>query len=123
MYQARRLPRLRPSPWEIIDEVVGGDLKAAALAFAQKVIDEKRPIRKVSTLTVKVGDPAVFDEYAKSIARKQRGFLAPFQCIKAVEAATKLSFSEGMKRERELFLELKSSFAIQGSAACLFLRT
>ncbi len=93
----------------IIDEVVGGDLKAAALAFAQKIIDEKRPIRKVSTLTAKVDNPAVFDEYTKSIARRQRGFLAPFQCIKAVEAATKLSFSEGMKRERELFLELKDS--------------
>ena len=93
----------------IIDEVVGGDLKAAALAFAQKVIDEKRPIRKISSLAVKVDDPALFDEYAKSIARKQRGFLAPFQCIKAVEAATRLSFGEGLKRERELFLELKSS--------------
>jgi 3-hydroxyacyl-CoA dehydrogenase len=93
----------------IIDEVVGGDLKAAALAFAQKIIDEKRPIRKVSTLAAKVDNPAIFDEYAKSIARKQRGFLAPFQCIKAIEAATKLSFSEGMKREREIFLELQAS--------------
>ncbi|MGO9139218.1 MAG: 3-hydroxyacyl-CoA dehydrogenase NAD-binding domain-containing protein [Syntrophales bacterium] len=97
-------------PMGVIDEVVGGDLKTAALAFAQKVIDEKRPIRKVSALAVKVSDPAVFDEYANSIARRQRGFLAPFQCIKAVEAATRLSFDEGMKRERELFLELKSSF-------------
>jgi 3-hydroxyacyl-CoA dehydrogenase len=94
----------------IIDEVVGGDLKAAALTFAKKVIDEKRPIRKVSTLTAKVDNPAVFDEYAKSIARKQRGFLAPFRCINAIEAATKLSFGEGMKREREIFLELKDSF-------------
>ncbi|MGZ3636044.1 MAG: 3-hydroxyacyl-CoA dehydrogenase NAD-binding domain-containing protein, partial [Syntrophales bacterium] len=93
----------------IIDEVVSGDLKAAALAFAQKVIDGKRPIRKISSLAVKVDDPAIFDQYAKSIAIKQRGFLAPFQCIKAVEAATRLSFGEGMKRERELFLELKSS--------------
>jgi 3-hydroxyacyl-CoA dehydrogenase len=93
----------------IIDEVVGGDLKAAALAFAQKIIDEKRPIRKVSTLTAKVDNPAVFGDYAKSIARKQRGFLAPFQCIKAVEAATILSFSEGMKREREIFLKLRDS--------------
>ncbi|MGZ3580214.1 MAG: enoyl-CoA hydratase/isomerase family protein, partial [Syntrophales bacterium] len=92
----------------IIDEVVSGDLKAAALAFAQKVIDGKRPIRKISSLAVKVDDPAIFDQYAKSIAIKQRGFLAPFQCIKAVEAATRLSFGEGMKRERELFLELKS---------------
>ena len=93
----------------IVDEVFGDDLNIAAVAFAQKVIDESRPLRKVSTLTVKVGDPGVFDEYAKSIAKKQRGFLAPFRCIKAVEASTKLSFREGMKREREIFLELKSS--------------
>ena len=34
----------------ILDEIVEGDLKAAALAFAKKVVDEKRPIRKVSSL-------------------------------------------------------------------------
>jgi 3-hydroxyacyl-CoA dehydrogenase len=93
----------------IIDEIVEGDLKAAALAFAKKVIAEKRPIKKVSERTVKVDNPAVFDEYAKSIARKQRGFLAPFQCIKAVQAAAELPFAEGMKRERAIFVELQAS--------------
>ncbi len=93
----------------IIDEIVEGDLKAAALAYAKKVLDEKRPLRKVSTLTVKKETPTVFEDYAKSIARKQRGFLAPFHCIKAVQAATELPFADGMKRERELFVELHDS--------------
>lgn len=93
----------------IIDEIVDGDLRAAALAFTQKIIDEKRPVRKVSELKVKIDSPTVFDEYAKSIAKKQRGFLAPFQCIKAVQAAAELPFADGMKRERELFQELKDS--------------
>jgi len=93
----------------IIDEIADGDLKAAALTFAKKVISEKRPIKKISSLAAKVDNPAMFEEYAKSIARKQRGFLAPFQCIKAVQAATELPFAEGMKREREIFVELQAS--------------
>jgi len=93
----------------IIDEIADGDLKAAALTFAKKVISEKRPIKKISSLAAKFDNPAMFEEYAKSIARKQRGFLAPFQCIKAVQAATELPFAEGMKREREIFVELQDS--------------
>ena len=90
----------------VIDEIVEGDLQAAALKFAERVVAEKRPIRKVSSLAVKVDNPNFFDEYAKGIARKQRGFLAPFNCIKAVQAAIELPFAQGMQRERELFMEL-----------------
>ncbi|MFO7569547.1 MAG: 3-hydroxyacyl-CoA dehydrogenase NAD-binding domain-containing protein [Smithellaceae bacterium] len=93
----------------ILDDVVEGDLKAAALAFAKKVIDEKRPIRKVSQLTAKVDSPAVFEDFAKSISRKSRGYIAPFKCIEAVKAATELPFAEGMKREREIFVALQAS--------------
>jgi 3-hydroxyacyl-CoA dehydrogenase len=93
----------------ILDEIVEGDLKTAALAYAKRVVDEKRPLRKVSGLTVKKDTPTVFEDYAKGIAKKQRGFLAPFQCIKAVQASVELPFAEGMKREREIFVELEAS--------------
>jgi len=92
-----------------IDEVVDGDLRAAALKFAGHVVAEKRAIHRVSSLTAKVDDPNLFEEYAKAIAKKSRGLLAPLYCIKAVQAATELPFAEGMKRERELFMELQSS--------------
>jgi 3-hydroxyacyl-CoA dehydrogenase len=93
----------------IIDEIIQGDLRAGAVAFARKVVAEKRPLRNVSALTVRLENPNLFSEFEKGIAKKQRGFLAPFHCIKAVQAACGLPFAEGMKLERELFLELMAS--------------
>ena len=90
----------------IVDEVVGGDLLEGALAYARKLVAENAPLRKIRDLDVKKEDADLFTNYEKSIARKQRGFKAPFHCIKAVQAAVELPFDEGMKRERELFAEL-----------------
>jgi 3-hydroxyacyl-CoA dehydrogenase len=97
----------------LIDEVVQGDLTAAAVAFAEKVLAEKRPLKKIRDLEDKLaavrGKPEVFANFRKSVARQTRGFRAPENIIKAVEAAVGLPFAEGLKRERELFLELLSS--------------
>jgi 3-hydroxyacyl-CoA dehydrogenase len=97
----------------LIDEIVDGDLTAAGVAFAEKVLNEKRPLKKIRDLTDKIapakGKPEIFSEFRKSVARQTRGFRAPENCIKAVEAAVNLPFDEGLKRERELFLELMTS--------------
>ena len=93
----------------ILDEIIEGDLKAAALAYAQKVIARKLPIRKVSRLAANVESPTLFEDFAKANARKFRGFMAPLKCIEAVKIATELPFPEGMKKEREIFLELHDS--------------
>jgi 3-hydroxyacyl-CoA dehydrogenase len=94
----------------LIDEIVDGDLTAAGVAFAEKVVREKRPLKKIRDLEDKVatvrGKPEVFADFRKSVARQTRGFRAPENCIKAVEAAVNLPFDQGMKRERELFQEL-----------------
>jgi 3-hydroxyacyl-CoA dehydrogenase len=97
----------------LIDESVQGDLTAAAVAFAEKVLAEKRPLKRIRDLDDKLaavrGKPEVFANFRKSVARQTRGFRAPENIIKAVEAAVGLPFAEGLKRERELFLELLSS--------------
>jgi 3-hydroxyacyl-CoA dehydrogenase len=93
----------------IIDEIVEGDLKAAALAFTRKVVTEKRQLRRISKLPVTLDSPTVFEDYANSIAKSKRGFIAPFHCIKAIQAAVELPFAQGIKKERELFLELRES--------------
>ena len=90
----------------IVDEVVDGDLLEGALAYARKLVAENAPLRKIRDLDVKKEEADLFTNYEKSIARKQRGFKAPFHCIKAVQAAVELPFEDGMKRERELFAEL-----------------
>jgi 3-hydroxyacyl-CoA dehydrogenase len=97
----------------LLDEIVEGDLAAAGVAFAERVLGEKRPLKKIRDLTDKIaavrGKPEVFAEFRKSVARQTRGFRAPENCIKAVEAAVNLPFDEGLKRERELFVELLNS--------------
>ncbi|HEX6959188.1 MAG TPA: 3-hydroxyacyl-CoA dehydrogenase NAD-binding domain-containing protein [Ferrovibrio sp.] len=95
----------------VLDEIVSGDLRAGAVGFARRVVAEKRPLRLVRDMNEKVSnvDPALFEEYRKSIARKAKGFLAPWHCIDAVEAATKLPIDEGLKKEREYFFECMDS--------------
>jgi 3-hydroxyacyl-CoA dehydrogenase len=102
----------------LIDEIVeGGGGQAPALqavvAFAEKVVNEKRPLRKIRDLDDKLaavrGKPEVFANFRKSVARQTRGFRAPESIVKAVEAAVSLPFAEGLKRERELFVELLNS--------------
>src|SRR5499433_534381 len=97
----------------LIDEIVEGDLAAAGATFAEKVLNEKRPLRKIRDLDDKLavvrGKPEVFANFRKSIARQTRGFKAPENIVKAVEAAVSLPFDQGIKRERELFQELITS--------------
>src|SRR2546425_1398626 len=97
----------------LIDEIVDGDLAAAGVAFAEKALNEKRSLKKIRDLDDKIaparGKPEIFAEFRKSVARQTRGFRAPENCIKAVEAAVNLPFAEGIKRERELFVELLNS--------------
>jgi len=97
----------------LIDEIVDGDLTRAGVAFADKVLREQRPLKKIRDLDDKIaaarGKPEIFADFRKSVARQTRGFRAPDNCIKAVEAAVNLPFDQGLKRERELFLELLNS--------------
>ncbi|PYM87897.1 MAG: 3-hydroxyacyl-CoA dehydrogenase, partial [Candidatus Rokuibacteriota bacterium] len=97
----------------LIDEIVEGDLTAAGVAFAEKVLAEKRPRKKIRDLDDKLaavrGTPEVFANFRKSVARQTRGFRAPENIVKAVEGAVSLPFDQGLKRERELFVELLNS--------------
>ena len=97
----------------LIDEIAGGDLTAAGVAFAEKVLNERRPLKKIRDLDDKLaavrGKPEVFANFRKSVARQTRGFRAPENIVKAVEAAVSLPFEQGLQRERELFVELLNS--------------
>ena len=92
---------------EIVDEF---DLVGNAVTFAQKIVAEKRLLKKVRNLNDKVeaarGKPEIFAEFRKANTRKFRGFLAPEYNIRCIEAAVNLPFDEGLKTERKLFMEL-----------------
>jgi 3-hydroxyacyl-CoA dehydrogenase len=89
----------------IIDEIVEGDLAAAAIAFARRVVRNGRPLRLVRDREEKlIGEG--FADAAEALTRRLRGREAPAACVEAVRNAIVLPFEEGLKRESELFRQL-----------------
>ena len=94
----------------IVDRLVDGDIVDGAVAWARELADSGAPLRRIRDIaTPKPASPAFFDDFRKSIARRQRGFLAPFNIVECVRAAVELPFDEGMARERALFDECHKS--------------
>ncbi|MCC6295273.1 MAG: enoyl-CoA hydratase/isomerase family protein [Pseudomonadales bacterium] len=109
MVQGTHVPAAEAQQLGILDELIEGDLKTGALAFARRVLAENRGVKRASERPVAPVAADFFANYEAGIARRLRGFKAPFHIIKAVEAAATLPFAEGMKREAKLFQELMSS--------------
>ena len=99
------------APAGLIDEVVTGDLLQDALAFARKVVAEKRPLRKLRDEQVKLGGDAAafFAEAKQRVAKESRGFPSPPKIVECVEAAVNLPFDEGARFERARYEELVAS--------------
>jgi 3-hydroxyacyl-CoA dehydrogenase len=97
----------------ILDAVVDGDVVEAAVKEARRMIEGQVPIRRTSALDDRVAEsrdaPEIFAEFRKKMARRARGFEAPFACVECVEAAANLSFSAGLAKERETFTKLLAS--------------
>jgi len=92
-----------------IDEIADGDLAQAALVAAHRLVHDGRPPRRTGELAAAAADDAAIADIEATVAKKQRGLLAPRYCIDAVRAASTLSFAVGLQRERQLFLELRES--------------
>ncbi|MGB3489501.1 MAG: 3-hydroxyacyl-CoA dehydrogenase NAD-binding domain-containing protein [Xanthobacteraceae bacterium] len=93
----------------LIDEIVD-DLVPGAVAFAKKVVAEKRPLRRLrdedGKLAAAKADRSIFTNAVAALTKKARGLEAPFAAADAVGAAIDLPFDEGLKKEREGFMKL-----------------
>src|SRR5277367_5290915 len=91
----------------IVDRIIEGDLLAGAVAFAREIA--AKPAPKTHERNEKLGsaadNAAIFSAARDTVAKKQRGLLAPVAAIAAIEAATKLPFAEGCQAEQKLFIE------------------
>lgn len=105
----------------VVDAIVD-ELQAGAVAFARAKVETGGPHPKISADDSKVRgtDPALFDTFRRSIEKRARGFFAPWRCIDAIEAACTLPFTEGMKRERELFDQCMESPQRRGQIHAFF---
>ncbi|MCP5113509.1 MAG: 3-hydroxyacyl-CoA dehydrogenase [bacterium] len=97
----------------IVDRIVSGEgqeaLLVGAVAFAREVLATGETPPKTRDRNQKLGDgeaaAAVFQAARELAAKKRRGFLAPLKAIEAVEAATRVPFEEGIRKEAEIFNE------------------
>jgi 3-hydroxyacyl-CoA dehydrogenase len=93
----------------LFDEIVEGDLREGAIAFARKVGDA-RPLPRVRDRPAEHPDAEAFFAFARAnVAAATRNFPAPLKCVEAVAAAVSKPFEEGLKFERSLFLQLVQS--------------
>jgi 3-hydroxyacyl-CoA dehydrogenase len=108
----RQLPAAEAKALGIIDDIVEGDLRKAAIAHAKSIAD-RRPLPRVRDRDERLAeakiDPDMFESMRKSIARKARNQKAPYHCIACVEAAVSQPFDEGLSTERRLFAELENA--------------
>lgn len=108
------VPAKRAAELGMVDALAEeGKLREDAITFARKVLASGGPHLLVRDRQDKVeparAHPEIFSDFRKANARAFRGFKAPENIIKAIEAAVALPFIQGKIREKELFDELIAS--------------
>ena len=103
------IPAAKALELGIVDKIVEGDLREAALAWARELTGEGKGVRRASEQLVPDVDPSIFDSYRSALARRARGQIAPQHIVSCVQAATERPFAEGLKFERDRFLECLQS--------------
>ena len=91
----------------LFDAIVDGDVLQAALAFASSERAGQRPLPRVRDIVIDYPQADALFQFARNTVRAiARGFPAPLKCIEAVAAAVAMPFDEGLRFERELFIQL-----------------
>ncbi|WP_313090331.1 3-hydroxyacyl-CoA dehydrogenase NAD-binding domain-containing protein [Stutzerimonas nitrititolerans] len=97
---------------QLVDELFEGDLMDAGLAYARRLLQEGRGVRRSGEQTHGLegtDNAALIAARHAEVVKRSPGLFSPLRCIAAVEAATRLPLAEGLERERELFLECLNS--------------
>ena len=99
-------PRARTAG--MIDDIVEGDLRSGAIAFA-KAKAAANEIRKVREIAIPAEETTSGLEACarmrESLAKTAKGMRAPYAVVDAVEAGLRQGFDAGSIRERELFAD------------------
>ncbi|MEO5323583.1 3-hydroxyacyl-CoA dehydrogenase NAD-binding domain-containing protein [Mesorhizobium sp. CC13] len=90
----------------IVDEVVPGDLKAAAIAFAEKVVADGARLRRTSDLPVPAFDAAVLETSRAALSKKYKGFKAPIVAVDLIRMVTETPVAEAIALEYKTCKEL-----------------
>ena len=94
----------------LVDLVVDADVVAAAVAFAQQVVAEQRPLRRLRDVKMPSAGADAFLQFARnSVKAMAEGLPAPLACVEAVADSVTQPFDEGLRRERAAFFSLMNT--------------
>lgn len=94
----------------LFDVVAKDDLAGAARTFAEKIIKDGKPPRRVRDLPVKHPQGEAFLQFAKtSVGAVARGLAAPLRAVEVVGASLTQKFDAGIATEQKVFGELMVS--------------
>ena len=123
----QRLPRLLKNPTESLNMIGSGrpisgskadtiglvdgvdeNTVEAAVSMAADISSKNFDARRLSTISLSMNEEIEkqFDQTLEEIANKARGAIAPIRAAECVRAAYEVPFAEGIKKERETFMEL-----------------
>jgi 3-hydroxyacyl-CoA dehydrogenase len=95
----------------LVDELIEGDLTAGAVAFARRILAEKRPLRRVRDMDEKLSslraDPKAFEALVASLSKRSLGLHAPAAAIEAMRGTLDLPFDDAMAQVRQKFAGLR----------------
>jgi 3-hydroxyacyl-CoA dehydrogenase len=91
-----------------VDELVGDDLGAAAVAFARRIVSTESAPRRTANRPLPEAVPEVFERHEVA-ARKRRGEPAPERIVAAVRRAIDMPFADAVARARADFLALRDT--------------
>ena len=118
MTTGRQIKAAEAKELGIIDKIAEGDPEAVGLAYAQDLLDtgaERRPVSEMDP-------PAAIDWDATydAVLRKGRGQISPAQAVRAVQASAEQPFEEGLKTERQMFMDLLATDQSKGMIHAFF---
>lgn len=93
----------------LLDEVTTGDLRAAAIAFGERIVRAGAPVRPTSALPVPAFDAGLLAAKRTELARKYRGQTAPRLAVDLIEMAATTPFAEAARKEYLACRELLAS--------------
>ena len=106
---ARRVSAREAEEIGIADLVVEKDVRGAAIALAREKVATGGPHPVTSRRALPQFHLAEFVEAAARVANRARGQISPVKAVESIRNAAEMPFSEGLRREREIFSQLVTS--------------
>jgi 3-hydroxyacyl-CoA dehydrogenase len=93
----------------LVDKLLDGDLRDAALAWCRELVASGAERRVSSELAVADLPAGALDKARSALAMRARGQVAPQKIVDCVEVSMSRPFAEGLAIEREKFIECMQS--------------